>query len=145
MLVLRFCFSCCFLFYHMIQIAVKKEITKMKITSPFSCDLCKAYKKETNNWLLGTVLANGVSVTKWTDAGAKRKGVRHICGVRCAVSFTQEELSKFGTAPSKPAPVIPASPNEAQEQEAIHKAGFSHNAAAPVVDVDISDDKGWNE
>jgi hypothetical protein len=134
----------CVLFYHVLYNSAREKY-HMKIAEPFRCDRCTSIKGPSNHWFLGTISANGITVTTWSAAGAKRKGTRHLCGIRCATSFAQEELSKFGTAPSKPAPVIPASPNEAQEQEAIHKAGFSHNAAAPVVDVDISDDKGWNE
>jgi len=124
----------------------------MKVASPWQCDRCRTYRQSSNHWFIGSV-SKGVHIQEWSDTAAKRNGTRHLCGIRCATAFVQEELGKMvgGTVQkataSPSAATFPPSPNEAAELEAIQKAGFDRAQSVPRLDVDIGDpnapDEGW--
>ena len=66
-----------------------------KITDPYQCDECGA-KKNSNGWFLGRPLdGNCIILSKWDENMAEKEGVKHICGIDCAMRFTAKELGKI--------------------------------------------------
>ena len=129
----------------------------MIIEEPFRCERCNNVKGAANHWFIGMVVGKThgsvVEICAWDAKTARKKYSRHLCGIRCATAFVQEELGKMvgGTVQkataSPSAATFPPSPNEAAELEAIQKAGFDRAQSVPRLDVDIGDpnapDEGW--
>ena len=120
----------------------------MKVTSPWRCDFCKSLKSESNGWIIGILTTKNkrpsIQFTTWSDAEAERPNVKHICGIRCAVSFLQAEAGALIPATFQPSsldtkgdPQPFVSPNQAAEDEAIEKAKFDR-VGDKSVDIDIA-------
>jgi hypothetical protein len=77
----------------------------MPIITTAKCDLCGAERKAANHWFLGRVAGDALTVTRYSDEGARdwTAGVSVLCGEACLHKWVGQNLGGL-VLPLGPAP-----------------------------------------
>ena len=69
----------------------------MRNPVPFTCDGCKAVKKETNHWWIVSVSTEVLSLMPWNEDVAAQEGIYHLCGGECVSKFLSARMEDVRT------------------------------------------------